>query len=67
MDLNHLVVNSSNDWRMVWQTTNGAIMIKMNKSFLVSDTQSQFFFRNEEYYKYAIELKVNNDYWVVFR
>lgn len=70
MEHMHLVVNlaneSANDTKNnVVGGTGGAIKLKINKALLISKRQSIFF--NEEYYKYAIEIKVNTDYWVIFR
>ncbi len=47
------------------QIASTGIMLKLNKALLISKKQN--FFIQEEYYKYAIELKVNNEYWVIFR
>lgn len=70
MEHMHLVVNlaneSANDTKnYVVPNTGGGIMLKINKALLISKRQNMFF--NEEYYKYAIEIKVNNEYWVIFR
>lgn len=67
MEHMHLVVNLANDNSNVWPVAiaNTGIMLKINKALLISKKDKMFF--NEEYYKYAIELKVNGEYWVIFR
>ncbi len=42
-----------------------SIFLRINKALLISKKQNTFL--NEEYYKYAIELKVNSEHWVIFR
>lgn len=66
----HLVVNLSGETSgssnaVNCQIGDTGIMLKINKALLISKRQNLFF--NEEYYKYAIELKIKNEYWVVFR
>lgn len=65
----HLVVNLANETTNNAKTfvipNTGGVMLKINKALLISKRQNMFF--NEEYYKYAIELKVGNEYWVIFR
>lgn len=63
----HLVVNLANESsnRQASTIANTGIFIKINKALLI--TKRQNIFHNEEYYKYAIELKVNGEYWVIFR
>lgn len=66
----HLVVNLANE-----TITNGTsqsnvvgntgISLKLNKALLISKPKNFLF--NEEYYKYAIEIKINGQYWVIFR
>lgn len=67
MEHMHLVVNLANDNSNNQPSAipNTGILLKINKALLISKRQNLFF--NEEYYKYAIELKVNGDYWVIFR
>lgn len=67
MEHMHLVVNLANDNRgnQISAIPNTGILLKINKALLISKRENVFF--NEEYYKYAIELKVNGDYWVIFR
>ena len=64
MEHMHLVVNLSGETSgsNASSTLNTAIgdtgiMLKINKALLISKRQNLFF--NEEYYKYAIEIKVN--------
>jgi hypothetical protein len=67
MEHMHLVVNLANDSKNNQPSAvpNTSILLKINKALLISKRDKLFF--NEEYYKYAIELKVNGQYWVVFR
>lgn len=67
MEHMHLVVNLSNDNSTISSTPipNTNIILKINKALLISRRQNMFF--NEEFYKYAIEIKVGNEYWVIFR
>lgn len=70
MEHMHLVVNLSGEASGTNSSTNCAIantgiMLKINKALLISKRINLFY--NEEYYKYAIELKVNGEYWVIFR
>ena len=63
----HLSVNLSHENTNIQQAAigNTGIMIKINKSLLISKRESSFF--NEEFYKYVIEIKVKNESWFVFR
>jgi hypothetical protein len=67
MEHMHLCVNLANDTanNQPSAVSNTGILIKINKALFISRKQNLFF--NEEYYKYAIELKVNGEYWVIFR
>ena len=67
MEHMHLVVNLANDTKnnQPSNVSNTGILLKINKALLISKRDKLFF--NEEYYKYAIELKVNGQYWVIFR
>ncbi|CAF1082260.1 unnamed protein product [Brachionus calyciflorus] len=67
MEHMHLVVNLANESsnRQASSIPNTGIYIKINKALLISKRQNIFL--NEEYYKYAIEMKVNGEYWVIFR
>ena len=69
MEHMHLVVNLANEKgganSQPSVVPNTDIMIKINKALLISKRATLFY--KEEYYKYAIELKVNGDYWVIFR
>lgn len=64
----HLVVNLANESsnRQASTIANTGIFIKINKALLITK-HNNLFLPNEEYYKYAIELKVNGEYWVIFR
>lgn len=63
----HLCVNFSNESSSTPSSVipNTSIYLKINKALLISQKQNVFL--NEEYYKYAIELTVNGEYWVIFR
>ena len=67
MEHMHLVVNLANETTTTQTSVipNTSIFLKINKALLISKKQNLFL--NEEYYKYAVELKVNNEYWVIFR
>ena len=63
----HLCVNLSNEssTAQVSVVPNTSILLKINKALHISNKQNILF--GEEYYKYIIELKVNGEYWVLFR
>ena len=67
MEHMHLVVNLANDNanNQSGVIPNTDIILKINKALLISKRENMFF--NEEYYKYAIEININGEYWVVFR
>ena len=70
MEHMHLVVNLSNDsnstqTRESSQIGSTGISLKLNKALLI--TKNKGILLSEEYYKYAIELKINGKYWVIFR
>jgi hypothetical protein len=67
MEHMHLVVNLANEKgdSQSCAIPNSNISLKINKALLISKRENIFF--NEEYYKYAIELKVGDEYWVIFR
>jgi hypothetical protein len=60
----HLCVNLSSEPTQTPVIQNTSIFLRINKALLISKKQN---FLSEEFYKYAIEIKVNNERWIIFR
>jgi hypothetical protein len=63
----HLAVNFANESssNQISVIPNTSIFLKINKALLISKKEKAIF--GEEFYKYAIELKINDESWCVFR
>lgn len=60
------LVNETNEpWACVVPNTDGQVSLKISKAILES-TPENWIFKNE-FFTYAIELKVGDDYWTIFR
>lgn len=66
MERIRLVSNLSEkkEWKNC-QVGDTGIMLRINKALSISKPKN--FFLTDEYFKYVIELKINNEYWIVFR